>query len=116
MDRQRIINLFAAISTITIFGFALGLMFPLLALIMEKRGIDPDVIGYNTAMQPLGIILSVFTTPILVHKFGAKRATIGAAFATGTFAGMAGASDRVAVAALIPYGKRVRANVLRLSE
>jgi MFS family permease len=84
MDRQRIINLFAAISTITIFGFALGLMFPLLALIMEKRGIDPDIIGYNTAMQPLGIILSVFTTPILVRKFGAKRATIGAAFATGT--------------------------------
>ncbi|MEQ1524195.1 MAG: MFS transporter, partial [Aestuariivirga sp.] len=84
MDRQRIINLFAAISTITVFGFALGLMFPLLALIMEKRGIDPDVIGYNTAMQPLGIMLSVFTTPILVRKFGAKRATIGAAFATGT--------------------------------
>ena len=84
MDRQRIINLFAAISTITVFGFALGLMFPLLALIMEKRGIDPDIIGYNTAMQPLGIMLSVFTTPILVRKFGAKRATIGAAFATGT--------------------------------
>ena len=84
MDRQRIINLFAAISTITVFGFALGLMFPLLALIMEERGIDPDIIGYNTAMQPLGIMLSVFTTPILVRKFGAKRATIGAAFATGT--------------------------------
>ena len=83
MDRQRIINLFAAISTITVFGFALGLMFPLLALIMEERGIDPDIIGYNTAMQPLGIMLSVFTTPILVRKFGAKRATIGAAFATG---------------------------------
>ena len=45
MDRQRIINLFAAISTITVFGFALGLMFPLLALIMEERGIDPDIIG-----------------------------------------------------------------------
>nr|WP_223215776.1 hypothetical protein [Rhizobium herbae] len=38
-----------------------------------------------------------------------------AAFATGTFAGMPGASDRVAVAALIPYGKRVRANVRRLT-
>ncbi|MGB8314156.1 MAG: hypothetical protein WCE69_06660, partial [Aestuariivirga sp.] len=72
MDRQRIVNLFAAISAITVFGFALGLMFPLLALIMEKRGIDPDIIGYNTAMQPLGIMLSVFTTPILVRRFGAK--------------------------------------------
>jgi hypothetical protein len=38
------------------------------------------------------------------------------ALATGTCAGLAGASDRVAVAALKPYGKRVRANALRLSE
>ena len=83
MDKQRLINLFAAISTITVFGFALGLMYPLLALIMEKRGIDPDIIGYNTAMQPLGIMLSIFTTPVLVRRFGAKRATIGVALATG---------------------------------
>ena len=36
--------------------------------------------------------------------------------ATGTCAGLAGASDRVAVAALKPYGSRVRANARRLSE
>jgi len=42
--------------------------------------------------------------------------TAAAAFATGTSAGLAGASDRVAVAALKPYGERVRANVLRLSK
>jgi MFS family permease len=84
MDRQRLINLFAAISAITVFGFALGLMFPLLALLLEKRGIAPNVIGYNTAMQPFGIMISVFTTPILVHRFGAKYATIGAALATAT--------------------------------
>lgn len=83
MNGQRLINLFAAISAITVFGFALGLMFPLLALLMEQRGINADLIGYNTAMQPLGIMLSVFTTPILVRKFGAKQATIGAALATG---------------------------------
>jgi MFS family permease len=84
LDRQRFINLFAAISAITVFGFALGLMFPLLALLMEKRGIAPEVIGYNTAMQPLGIIISVFTTPHLVHRLGAKHATISAALATAT--------------------------------
>lgn len=39
-----------------------------------------------------------------------------AGFATGTFAGIAGASDRVAVAALQPYGKRVRANMQRLNK
>ena len=83
MDRQRLINLFAAICAITVFGFALGLMFPLLALILEKRGINADTIGYNTAMAPLGIMLSVFTTPALVRRFGAKAATISAALATG---------------------------------
>jgi MFS family permease len=83
MDRQRIINLFAAISTITIFGFALGLMFPLLALIMERDGLSSDMIGYNTAMPTLGIIAAVFTIPALVRKFGAKAATIGSALITG---------------------------------
>lgn len=39
-----------------------------------------------------------------------------AGFAMGTSAGLAGASDRIAVAALKPYGERVRANVLRLSK
>ncbi len=82
MNKQRLINLFAAISTITVFGFALGLMFPLLALILEKRGVAAEIIGYNTAMQPLGIMLSVFTTPVLVRHFGAKRTAMGAAFAT----------------------------------
>ena len=82
MDRQRLINLLAAVSAITVFGFTLGLMFPLLSLIMEKQGIAPDVIGYNTAMQPLGIMLSVFTIPPMVQRFGAKRVVIGAGILT----------------------------------
>lgn len=40
---------------------------------------------------------------------------IAAAFATGRCAGVLCASDRLAVAALKPYGKRIRANALRLS-
>lgn len=82
MDRQRIINLLAAIAAITVFGFTLGLMFPLLSLIMEKQGIAPDIIGYNTAMQPIGIVLSIFTIPPMVRRFGAKRTVIGAAILT----------------------------------
>jgi MFS family permease len=82
MNRQRLINLLAAISAITVFSFTLGLMFPLLALIMEKQGVSPRVIGLNTAMQPLGIVASVFTTAPLVRRFGAKAATIGAALGT----------------------------------
>ena len=84
MDRRNLVNLAAAIAAITVFGFTLGLMFPLLSLIMEKRGIGADWIGYNTAMQPLGIVLSVFAIPPLVRRFGAKAAVIGAALLTAT--------------------------------
>jgi len=82
VDRQRLINLLAAISAITVFGFTLGLMFPLLSLIMEKQGVSSDLIGYNAAMQPLGIVLSVFAIPPFVRRFGAKRVVIGAGLLT----------------------------------
>jgi len=82
VDRQRFINLLAAISAITVFGFTLGLMFPLLSLIMEKQGVSSDLIGYNAAMQPLGIVLSVFAIPPFVRRFGAKRVVIGAGLLT----------------------------------
>jgi MFS family permease len=82
MNGQRLINLIAAICAVTVFGFTLGLMFPLLSLIMEARGISPDVIGYNAAMQPLGITLSLFFIPFSVRTFGTKRTVIGAAVMT----------------------------------
>ena len=82
MDRQRFINLLAAIAAITVFGFTFGLMFPLLSLIMESQGVPASVIGYNAAMHPLGIMLSVFVIPTVVRRFGAKRAVIGSALLT----------------------------------
>ena len=82
MDRQRFINLLAAIAAITVFGFTFGLMFPLLSLIMESKGVPSHIIGYNAAMHPVGIMLSVFVIPTVVRRFGAKRAVIGAAVLT----------------------------------
>jgi MFS family permease len=82
MDRQRWINLFAAIAAITVFGFALGLMFPLLSLVMEKNGVSPRVIGYNTAMQPLGILLAGFILPHMTRRFGTKPLALAAALLT----------------------------------
>ena len=82
MDRQRWINLCAAIAAITVFGFALGLMFPLLSLAMEKNGVSPKVIGYNTAMHPLGILLAGFVVPHMTQRFGTKPVAIAAAFFT----------------------------------
>ena len=82
MDRQRIINLLAAIAAITVFGFTFGLMFPLLSLIMESRGIPSQWIGINSAMHPVGIVLSIFAIPYVVRRFGAKRAVIGSGLLT----------------------------------
>ena len=82
MDRQRIINLLAAIAAISVFGFTFGLMFPLLSLIMESKGVPAHIIGYNAAMHPLGIMLAVFVIPVVVRRFGAKRAVIAAALLT----------------------------------
>jgi MFS family permease len=82
MDSQRWINLFAAIAAITVFGFALGLMFPLLSLVMEKHGVSPKVIGYNTAMQPLGILIAGFVVPLMTRRFGTKPVAIAAAILT----------------------------------
>jgi MFS family permease len=82
MDRQRWINLFAAIAAITVFGFALGLMFPLLSLVMEKNGVSSEVIGYNTAMQPLGILVAGFIVPLMTRRFGTKPVAIAAAILT----------------------------------
>jgi MFS family permease len=82
IPRQRWQNLVAAIACVTVFGFALGQMFPLLSLIMEAEGVSPDVIGYNTSMQPIGILLSGFIVPPLVHRLGAKPVVIIAAFAS----------------------------------
>ncbi len=84
MDRQRWINLFAAISAVTVFGFALGLIFPLLSLVMEKHGVPPQVIGFNTAMQPLGILVSGFLVPHLTSRLGTRPVAIVAAFLTAT--------------------------------
>ena len=82
MDRQRMINLLAAIAAISVFGFTFGLMFPLLSLIMESQGVPPHIIGYNAAMHPLGIMLAVFVIPVVVRRFGAKRAVIAAGLLT----------------------------------
>lgn len=82
MDRQRWINLFAAIAAITVFGFALGLMFPILSLVMEKNGVSPEVIGYNTAMQPFGMLLAGFIVPHVTRRYGTKPVAIAAALLT----------------------------------
>jgi len=75
-------NLIAACAAITVFGFALGLTYPLLSLILESRGVSSDMIGINGAMMPIGILLFSSMIPVLAKRFGARNVAILAAIIT----------------------------------
>jgi MFS family permease len=69
-------NLVAACATVAVFSFSLGEMFPLLALKMEQWGFSASIIGLNSAMAPVGILLAGMFIPKLAHKFGSRRVTL----------------------------------------
>ncbi|WP_374366964.1 MFS transporter [Dongia sp.] len=76
-------TLIAACAAVCVFAFSLGEMFPLLALNMESWGVSEAMIGLNTAMAPVGILLAGLIIPLLSHAFGGKRVAIFMASATG---------------------------------
>ncbi len=76
-------NLLAACAAITVFGFAFGMTYPLLSLILESRGVSSDMIGINSAMMPLGILLFSSVIPVLANRYGARRVAIIAAIVSG---------------------------------
>ena len=85
MTEQRLANtrnLVAACAAITVFGFAFGMTYPLLSLILESRGISSDMIGINSAMMPLGILLISPVIPYATRRFGARNVAIAAAVVT----------------------------------
>lgn len=75
-------NLIAACAAISVFGFAFGMTYPLLSLILESRGVSTDMIGINSAMLPIGILLIAPVIPALAARFGARNVAIVAALAT----------------------------------
>ena len=75
-------TLIAACAAITVFGFAFGMSYPLLSLILESRGIASDMIGINSAMMPIGILLFSSVIPVVAKRFGARKVAITAALVT----------------------------------
>ena len=75
-------NLIAACAAITVFGFAFGMTYPLLSLILESRGVSSDMIGINSAMMPIGILLFSPVIPYAAKRFGARNVAITAAIVT----------------------------------
>ena len=66
-------NLIAAIATIASCDIALGFTFQLLPLLMEKQHIPAWIIGLNTAMGPIGIVLAGPILPPIIGRVGPKR-------------------------------------------
>ena len=60
----------AAIASVGIFCIAMGLSYPLLSLILEEMGVSASMIGLNTSMTPLGMILSSPFVPWLARRYG----------------------------------------------
>ncbi|MCP4981018.1 MAG: MFS transporter [Gammaproteobacteria bacterium] len=81
-DNANIRNLIAACASITVFGFAFGMSYPLLSLILESRGVSSDMIGINSAMMPIGILLFSSVIPVAAKRFSARNVAITAALVT----------------------------------
>ncbi len=76
----RVRGLAAAISSITAVGVALGLSLPLLALLLEQRGVTSAWIGINSAVAGISAIgVTPFVTP-LARRFGTARLTFAMTF------------------------------------
>jgi len=73
----------AACCAITVFGLAFGMTYPLLSLMLEERGVPANVIGLNSAMMPLGILIFSPLIPKFSFHLGSKRLAIVAALMTG---------------------------------
>lgn len=80
---QQLRTLIAACAAITIFGFAFGMTYPLLSLILESRSVAPDMIGINAAMMPLGILLFSPVIPYVTKRYGSRQVAITAALVCG---------------------------------
>lgn len=66
-------SLAAAIGSIAVFGVGIGFTTPLLALLLDQRGIGTALNGLNAAAAFFGVVLGPLLTPALARRFGIRR-------------------------------------------
>ncbi len=66
----------AVVLLIGLFGLCQGLTYPLLSLILERRGTDPALIGLSSAMTPLGIMAAAAVLPHAAGRIGSARVAL----------------------------------------
>lgn len=71
-------SLFAAISSITAVGIAIGLGLPLLSTILQNRGISSTMIGLNSAMAGVAAMIAAPITTRVAKSLGTAQTMIWA--------------------------------------
>lgn len=66
-------------ASVTVFGVAQGLSYPLFTFLMQKQGMSAGSIGLSAAMTPLGLMTSSLFVPALVRLFGARGLAVASA-------------------------------------
>jgi MFS family permease len=69
-DETDLRGVFAAIISISAVGIAIGLSFPLLSIILEKRGYSGAMIGANSAVAGIASMAAVWLVTPFVNRFG----------------------------------------------
>jgi MFS family permease len=69
---QRRWSLTAAIAAVTAFGVAIGQFVPLMALLLNGRGVDPTVNGLNAAAAFVGVAIGPLLTPLGIRRLGVR--------------------------------------------
>src|SRR5207253_2366978 len=67
---ERRLSLAAAICCTAVAGIAMGLTWPLLALILRQQGMSNSLIGLSSTTQSLAVFLVAPVAPRLVVRFG----------------------------------------------
>ena len=78
MERQRIINLVAAMVTLACCNIAIGLMVQVIPLAMEAQGLSARMIGFNTALGQLGVFICGMSLPYLSKRVPSKLIALAA--------------------------------------
>src|SRR5262249_47702572 len=71
---QRWRSLAAAITVTSIAGTAMGLTWPLLALVLDRQGVDGALIGLSSSCQTLAILVASLFAPRIIAGLGMTRA------------------------------------------
>jgi MFS family permease len=63
--------------SVAVLGIGIGSTLPLTALVLNARGISPDVVGWMVAASALGGIAGTLAAPAATIRFGRRRVMLG---------------------------------------